>query len=70
MISLDKIKVGDKILTKSMICKHPVIVRVNEITNGKLYVTDLVSLPTRVELSDCWYNTETNRNRIVNHHPY
>lgn len=71
MIDTKKVKVGDTILIKSLIVKRPVPATVVSIDGDKhLYVSDSPNGKIRVDVNECWYNTEANRNKVVNKHPY
>ena len=71
MIDIKKIKVGDTILIKSLIVKMPVPATVVSIADEKhLYVSDSPNSKIRVDVKECWYDTEANRNKVVNKHPY
>ena len=71
MIDTKKIKVGDTILIKSMIVKRPVPATVVSIDGDKhLYVSDSLNSKIRVDVKECWYDTEANRDKVVNKHPY
>ena len=72
MISASKVKDGDNILIKSLITKKPIPATVI----GRKSIGDRVVLyvdcgtKIAVEESECFYDTEENRERIVNKHPY
>ena len=71
MIDTKKVKVGDTILIKSLIVKRPVPATVVSIDDKKhLYVSDSPNSKIRVDVNECWYNTEANRDKVVNKHPY
>jgi hypothetical protein len=71
MIDTKKVNVGDTILIKSLIVKRPVTATVVSIADEQhLYVSDSPNSKIRVNVKECWYDTEANRDKVVNKHPY
>lgn len=69
MIRKDKIKAGETILVRSLICKRPVPMVVAKVANCGVYVEETIGT-LLVPFNECWYDTESNRDMIVNKNPY